>query len=184
MNRSSTFVLAAVLLVGCAPHQQTPPPAASAPTLATRSGGPTRDDRPVYRFDFVVTAVDGSNAPASTSFTLNLQERDKGEMVVGKNVPLSAPPPPPPSGSGTPAHSTGSARQDVGLKVAAGFWMVGDDLMLDVAIEMSAFEPPSTIRKVVAKGNALATPGKPSLVTTLEDDHKRYQLTVTPTKLR
>lgn len=49
---------------------------------------------------------------------------------------------------------------------------------------MSAFEPPTSVRKMVAKGNALATSGKSALVTTLEDDHKKYQLTVTPTKLR
>ncbi len=35
-----------------------------------------------------------------------------------------------------------------------------------------------------AVGDAIAAAGKPALVTTLEDDHKKFQLTVTPTKLR
>lgn len=56
--------------------------------------------------------------------------------------------------------------------------------LLDVSVEMSTFDPPTTIRKVVAKGNALASVGKPAQVLSLDDEHKRYQLTVTPTKLR
>ena len=159
------------------PQQHAPPP-------STSSGPAFYAERHVYRFDFVVTATDGTNPPTSTSFTLNLQDGDKGEMVVGKNVALSSAPPPPPGGTAAPGGVPHGPRQDVGLKVASGFRALGDDVMLDVVIEMSSFDPPSTVRKVVAKGNALATSGKPSLVTTLEDDHKRYQLTVTPTKLR
>lgn len=80
--------------------------------------------------------------------------------------------------------SIASARQDVGIKVAASFRMAGDDVDLEVSAEMSAFDPPTTIRKLVAKGNSLASAGKSALVTTIEDDHRKYQLTVTPTKLR
>jgi hypothetical protein len=133
-------------------------------------------ERHVYRFDFVLSAGDGATPATSTAFTLNLQEFEKGEMVVGKNVALT-------TASATPAGSP-SARQDVGIKVAALFRMSGDDLLLDVMTEMSAFEPPSSIRKVVSKGNALAATGKTTLVTTLENDNKKYQLSVTPTKLR
>lgn len=75
-------------------------------------------------------------------------------------------------------------RQDVGVKVLAHFKNVGDDVLLTVSNEMSAFDPPSTIRKTVMRGNALATPGKQSVVAILDDDHKRYQLAVTPTNLR
>ena len=100
--------------------------------------------------------------------------------MIGKNVSLSTAGPP---GSG-PVMAT--ARQDVGVKVAALFRAApgSDDVVLEVSTEMSAFEPPTTVRKVVARGNALATSGKSALVTTLDDDHKKYQLTVTPTKLR
>ena len=72
------------------------------------------------------------------------------------------------------------------MKVAASFRMAatGDDVVLDVVTEMSTFDPPTTVRKMVMKGNAIASAGKPALVTTLEDDHKKFQLTVTPTKLR
>ena len=136
-------------------------------------------ERHVYRFDFVLTSDDRTTPPTSTAFTLVLQEQEKGEVVVGKNVALSTASAP---GSGPPMAAP---RQDVGVKVAALFRMAGpDDVVLEVGSEMSAFDPPTSIRKMVAKGNALATSGKAALVTTLEDDHKKYQLTVTPTKLR
>ena len=70
------------------------------------------------------------------------------------------------------------------MKVVARYRMWGDDLLLVVDTELSAFEAPSSIRKVVAKGDALASAGKSTVVTSLESDNKKYQLTVTPTKLR
>ncbi len=179
--------------VGCAPQQACPPATTatqSSPATAVGHGALPTVDRHVYRFDFVLAASDGSTPPgAGTTFSLVLQEADKGEVVVGKNVSLAPSPasPPPPSPSGGPGPSFGSmARQDVGTKVAASFRMTssGDDVILDVATELSAFDPPSSVRKMVMKGNAIATPGKPALVTTLDDDHKKLQLTVTATKLR
>jgi hypothetical protein len=149
--------------------QGAPPP----PQHASDVAGPH-----VYRFDFALTSSDGNGAAPNVSFTLNLQEGQKGEVVIGKNVPLSAPSVGP--GPAAPA----APRQDVGLKVTAAFRTLGDDVLLEVTTEMSAFEPPSTVRKVVAKGNALASANRPSLVTSLDDDRKHYQLMVTPTKLR
>jgi len=172
----STFTALLVLssaALGCVPPQACP----QAASAAAPSPLPGAAERHVYRFDFVLTASDASGAPSTTTFTLNLQESERGEVVIGKNVALSAPLP-----AGSP--SIASARQDVGIKVAASFRMAGDDVDLEVSAEMSAFDPPTTIRKLVAKGNSLASAGKSALVTTIEDDHRKYQLTVTPTKLR
>ena len=112
---------------------------------------------------------------------MSLQELEKGEMHIGKNVPLHVTSPSATGGVATGA--VGTPRQDVGTKLQAAYRMVGDDLLLDVTFEMSASDPPA-IRKVTARGNALATPGKSALVASLDEDKKHYQLTVTPTKLR
>ncbi len=163
---------------GCAPASaagQVAPVTRAHPTMSTAASTPPRDvggTRPVYRFDFVLTSSDGTSPATSTAFTLNLQEFDRGEMMVGKNVPLTLVPP-----------STSPPRQDVGLKVAVQWRAAGDDVLLDVSTEMSALEPPSSIRKVVAKGGALASAGKSTVVTTMDSDNKKYQLTVTPTKV-
>jgi hypothetical protein len=172
----TSFFVLALAAAGCAPQQTCP-----AVTTAA-SPHPPPHDRAVYRFDFGLTTNDGTGAPPTTSsFTLNLQEHDKGEVHVGKNVALSSAPPAAASGT---TGGAGGPRQDVGLKVAAEFHIVGDEPLLATSLEMSAFDPPSTIRKVVARGDALAVSGKPVLVTSLEEDHKRYQLTVTATKVR
>jgi hypothetical protein len=170
----TSFFALALAAGGCAPQQTCP-----AVTTAA-SPHPPPQDRAVYRFDFGLTTNDGTGAPPTTSsFTLNLQEHDKGEVHVGKNVALASAAPAP----GATGGASGP-RQDVGLKVAAQFHIVGGEPLLDTSLEMSTFDPPSTIRKVVAKSDAFALAGKPVLVTSLEEDHKRYQLTVTATKVR
>lgn len=103
--------------------------------------------------------------------------------MAGKNVPLTAAPPPPPT-AGAPVLASVGPRQDVGLKVVAQFKSVGQDLLLNIDTEMSALDPPTGIRKLTTRGNALATPGKSAVVATLQDAHVHYQLTVTPTRLK
>lgn len=150
-------------LVGCG-AQRSPTPAATARREV---------DRNVYRLDFVLDTADGAGTTSTTAFTLNLPESSNGEMMVGKNVALVV---------ATPG-SLASPRQDVGLKVKANVRPLGDNLLVEVSTEMSGFEPPSTVRKMVSKGSALAAAGKPALVSTLADDQHRYKLSVTATRL-
>jgi hypothetical protein len=169
----STFIRALVLcssvLLGCAPKREAAPPPPASPSSAVRH---------VYRLDFVLTASDGTGAPKTTSFTLNLLEADRGEVRLGKNIPIAMGAP---VGAGAPAM--GVARQDVGLRVDAQYRTLGDDVLLEVSTELSASEPPE-IRKVTMRGVALAAPGRSTVVTTVEDDRKRYELSVTPTRVR
>jgi hypothetical protein len=157
---TSILTLFAMILAGCGAQQ----PSAVALTTAPANARP-QNDRHVYRFDFVLTSNDGAAPASSTAFSLNLQEFDKGELLIGKNVALPQ-------------------RQDVGVRMVAEFRMTGDDPLLAVSTELSAFEPPSSVRKVAVKGSALAPTGKSTLVTTLTSDDKQYRLTVTPTMLR
>jgi len=134
-----------------------------------------RDDQThVYRLDFTVAESDGGKAPTSTSYTLNLEERHSGEIKVGTNVALSGPAP------------GATMRADVGLRLRASFTTVGDDLLVDDEVEISATQGSQTFRKMAATGNALIAPGKPALVASVEDPigHKRYQVTVRATRLR
>lgn len=169
----ATVIFLSLSAFGCAPQQV-------CPSVTTAAGPPgTHPERRVYRFDFGLSTTDGSGGPPVTSsFSVTLSEGDKGEVHVGKNVALSTASP-----GNSPAPP--APRQDVGLKVAAQFRMMGgEDPLVDTSLEMSAFEPPTSIRKVVAKSDAVAPAGKPVIVTMLDDDHKRYQLTVTSTRVR
>jgi hypothetical protein len=179
-----------VTSAGCAAQPHACPATASAVDVDARASKPSAQPAPpprpserhVYRLDFVLRTEEAGTAPASTSFTLTLGEFERGEVMVGKNLPLpSAATAPPGTPSAVPPLG---GRQDVGMKVVATCHVVGEDVLLEVSTELSAFEPPSGIRKMVSRGNALASPGKPALVTTLDVDHGRHELTVTATRLR
>jgi hypothetical protein len=178
--RSIVMLLGSFFMAGCA---ATGPsivaegaPSPQAAKLAPPSPAPAKrsepaEPGPVYRLDFVVTSGDGAKPATSGTYTINLEENRSGDIHMGMNVPL------------TP---TGSARQDVGIKLHCHFQRVGDDLLFHDNMEMSALEEPSTIRKISVNGNALISPGKPALVASAEDvaTHRRYQVMVTATKLR
>ena len=132
------------------------------------------DAHHVYRLDFVIAENDAGKAAGATTCTLNLEERRTGEIKLGANVALA----------GT-SHGT-TMRADVGLTLRATIAPVGEDLLLEEDIEITAATDSQSFRKMSAKGNALIAQGKPALVTSVEDpvSHRHYQVTVTATKLR
>jgi hypothetical protein len=121
----------------------------------------------------VVTSADG----VANTFSLGVAERRRGEIMIGKNVPLSVPAP----GGSAPAPP--GPRQDVGLKISAEVDPNGEDIIVHVNVESSAFDPPSSIRKLVASAEVLALPGKQTSVIKLDDDHKHFEVTVVATPL-
>lgn len=179
---SLAMALAAMsaLVSGCAARPlSTPPPLTSA---APPSPADAKRSEPghIYRLDFVVSssnAAQGLNGtPGNEAFTMSLEERHPGQIMTGSNVAL------------TPS---GGARVDVGMKLKADYSMVGDDILLESNAELSAAESgqpgqAATIHKLTASGEALVTPGRPTLVASADDPqgHSSYRLTVTATKLR
>ncbi len=159
----SSLALSGALL-GCA---ATPPVAPSAGGHATAMKRPEAGH--VYRLDFVVSSNDASKPVSRSTYTMNLEEDRAGELHLGANVALSS-----------------QARMDVGLKIHCSYAMVGDDLLLHNATEMTSFDDPPTVRKIATDGDALLAPGKLALVNSLEDpvNHRRYEVEVTATKLR
>jgi hypothetical protein len=177
----ATCLAFALLTSGCA----TAPKIAPAPlTSATPPPQASRADHKyvpghVYRLDFVVSsnnAVSPTAGPSGGTFTMNLEENRRGEITTGSNVALMP---------------SGGSRIDVGMKVKAMFYTVGDDILIESDAELSSAESsapsqPSMIHKVSATGEALVSPGKPTLIASADDPqgHSHYQLTVTATKLR
>lgn len=136
------------------------------------------EEHHVYRLDFVVASNDAGKPVTSSTYSLNLEEEQSGDLRLGTNVPLVAPSP------GTkPGAPVAAPRQDVGLNLRAFLRVVGEDLLLHTAFEMSYVEDPSTIHKIASNGDALVSPGKPAVLCNLEDpsSHKHYQVTVTAT---
>jgi hypothetical protein len=193
-----------LFLLGCQHPQEAPPPIASAPpTLTSSPVPPPETPHPppppphhdeanhVYRLDFVLTPKDPKDASLSpTSFTLNVVENQGGDVMVGRNVPLQVANTPPAPGSKEPPQQHLSPRQDVGIKVSAHLRPLEktDDVLADVQLELSAVEGTtngvSTLRKITSHGSVVATMGKSALVTSVDDDKRHYELTITPTKIR
>jgi hypothetical protein len=204
---TKSLSLIAVLLAaaaGCSHPQQCPAAVSATPPSLTSAPVPSNMPPPpppshgvaerghVWRLDFVLTPKDAKDATlAPTTFTINIPDHQSGEIMVGKNVPLqvSGPPVPATGGSAAAPHLM-TPRQDVGLKVKAHiqpFANGGDDFLMDVDLELSAVDsgtPVSSIRKLTARGAAVAMGGKSSMIVSLDDDKWHYELTVTPTKLR
>jgi hypothetical protein len=198
--------LIAVLLAaaaGCSHPQQCPAAVSATPPSLTSAPVPSHMPPPppshvavdrghVWRLDFVLTPKDPKDATLTpTTFTINIPDRQTGEIMVGKNVPLQVGGPPAPvTGGGAAIPHLMTPRQDVGLKVKAHiepFPNGGDDFLMDVDLELSGIEsgtPAASIRKVTARGAAVAMGGKSSMIVSLDDDKRHYELTVTPTKLR
>ncbi|MEO8876754.1 MAG: hypothetical protein ABI461_14270 [Polyangiaceae bacterium] len=157
---------------GAAPAAAQPAPMLSHADAKRDHRGP--DVGHVYRLDFVVASNNPTSAtggPGAGAFTMTLEEGHPGEIRSGSNVALAP---------------NGTSRIDVGMMLKASYFMAGEDLLLDSSAELSSADEPGTIHRLVAKSNALVSPGKPALIASAEDQqgHTRYQLTVTATKMR
>ena len=147
--------------------------AAARPTEACASGrAPSRrpEDRRLYRIDLVLTSTEVGRAPVTTTHSLHIEEDSPGEIRIGRNVPL------------TPSN----ARQDVGLLLRCSFHPVGDDVLLQTNVEVSAMEDAGAIRKISLRGDALLSPGTTALVASTEDPvgQRRFEVTGRATRLR
>lgn len=166
--RLTVSIVALVVLAssaGCA--RSAPPPSSSAVSAKNNE-----DQRPVYRLEFALRAKDTAATAPSTTFVIQVADRDTGEMMVGKNIPLPSLQP------GGP-----SPRQDVGLKVKAHVRERSpNDLLVDVSTELSASESTS-VRKVVSHGSVRARPGAQALVSRVADDTQTYELLVTASRV-
>ena len=180
----------AVALFGCSkpapPTSSEAEPASSDVKAATRK---SPESRHMYRFDYTLTTTDVGKPPTSSAYTVNVEETAVGEIRLGRNVALQ-PSVPTPSAAASAVASAGRnlgvARMDLGLMLRCSFTVSGDDLVLRTDLELTSADQPPTVQKTSLKGDALVSPGKPSIVASSEDPatHQRQQLSVTATKLR
>jgi hypothetical protein len=150
--------------------------------VAARPAKAPHNAHHVYRLDYLVTVREPDKAPVTSPYTMNVEDGSTGSVHAGANIPLV---------TGSSSAGTASPRQDVGLLLRCHLTQVGSDLVLHNDAEISGTEEradpgPRAIRKITANDDAVASPGKPTLVASLEEpvSHARYEVTVTATKLR
>jgi hypothetical protein len=134
----------------------------------------------VYRLDYSLSVTEPGKAAVTNGYVLNVEEGQSGDVHAGANIPLQ-----------TSSSSMASPRQDVGVKLHCQVTRVGGDLLIHNNTELSgpdehADQGARAIHKISGSGDAVVTPGKSALVTSIEEpvSHTRYEVTVTATKLR
>ena len=177
MKTAGLVVLAIVGLGGVLHGQEgskTPPPRVIEKAIKPLS---------VYRLEFTVREVEGGKQLNSRAYTMSVQDGDTGSIRVGNRVP----------------YSVGKDQfqyYEVGINIDCRLRERENYVLLDNAsIEISSIvKDDSTaagtlnpvIRQARARVDAAVTPGKPTMVTTLDDvsSNHRYEVEVTATKVR
>lgn len=137
----------------------------------------------IYRLEFIVREVEEGKRLNSRSYVMSVEDGDEGSVHVGNRVP----------------YSTGKEQFqyfDVGVSIRCRLHERDGYVVLERGdVEISSIvkdesTAPGTLNPVVRRANAgfeaAATPGKATLVTTLDDvssDH-RYEVEVTATKVK
>lgn len=150
-----------------------PPPAAEKPVKPVS----------IYRLEFTVREVEDGKRLNSRSYVMSVQDGDTGRIRVGNKIP----------------YNTGKDQfqyYDVGINIDCRLRDHDSFILLEGAsIDISSVvKDESTaagtlnpvLRQARASVTAAVTPGKPTMVTSLDDvsSNRRYEVDVTATKVK
>lgn len=146
----------------------------------------------VYRLDYVIHELDNGKRINERKYTLSIEAtrgpaKDWGHVRVGRRVPVAV--------AGTAgAPSPQYTYMDVGVNLDCSLREDEGGLLLETTVEMSsvvtggelAVPGAPVTRQARTNSVAVLTPGKPTLIGTLDDvdSTHSYQIEVTATKLR
>lgn len=181
MHKRILISLAPFLLVMGAPGaartglaQETPKPAVSAEAQTRRVA--------VYRLEFVVRELEDGKRVNSRSYTVSVQDDAWDRVRVGSRVPIHM-------------GEKDVTYQDVGINIDCHLYQQETDVLLNTTFESSSVVAPQQttgaaatpiVRQVRFSGQSSVTPGKPTVMATLDDvaTNRRYEVEVTATKVR
>jgi len=171
-----------LLLPLAAPAQEKKPEAAS--------------ERPVsvYRLDYVIHELDNGKQINQRKYTLSVEtgrypgQKDWGRVRVGRKVPVAT--------SGKPGGELATLIQymDVGVNLDCALEEQDNTLLLETRLEISSVvtggdlaAPGAPVtRQARTENAAVITPGKPTIIATLDDvdSTRSYQIEVTATRMK
>ena len=142
----------------------------------------------VYRLEFTVVEVAEGKRVNSRTYVMSIENGSNGNIRVGNRVPYATAS----VGSGTTASHTQFQYEDVGIGIDCRLQerenfvllrSVGIDIS-SVAEQRTSEIPNPVLRSIRARVDVAVTPGKPTMVTTLDDvsSTHRYEVGVTVTK--
>jgi hypothetical protein len=125
-----------------------------------------------YKLTMTVRETDGGKVLSSRSYDFTQRSGDWGQLRVGSRVPVA-------TNSGS--QSTQYQYVDVGLKVDSRVQERDNDLAFDWRLELSSAaadpNPPGqpVIRNVSSNGQTLLAPGKPVVMTAVDDMNSTHK---------
>lgn len=144
----------------------------------------------VYRLEFSVVEMAEGKRVNSRTYIMSIANGSNGNIRVGNRVPYATAS----LGSGTTLAHTQFQYEDVGIAIDCSLHEREDFVLLrNVGIDISSVAqehtpeiPNPVLRSVRARVDVAVTPGKPTMVTTLDDvsSTHRYEVEVTATKVK
>ena len=190
MPKSTDLLIATTLILTCALLLATP--AAAQESKDTKPGAAPetkavavpRPQKPAatYKLDFTLSELEDSTRVNARSYSLLLEEEAWGRTRIGTRVPLSM------------GEGKGVQYMDVGFSLDARLNQQDGDLRLELRLEVNSFVPVEgeaarprepVLRNMRSELAASIAPGKPTLLTTVDElsSRRRFQVEVTATRI-
>jgi type II secretory pathway component GspD/PulD (secretin) len=146
----------------------------------------------VYRLEFAVREVEEGKRLNVRSYTMSAQDGDRASIRVGNRIPYVTGS----LGAKGELASTQFQYYDVGINIDCRLheregYVLLDSVSIDISSVVKGDEgtsgtPNPVVRSARAQVDAAVTPGKPTMVTTLDDvsSNRRYEVEVTATKVK
>ncbi len=187
MKRWQSFLMIVLLLAGISTARAQEPKETKTEkqTPATDESKNTRAETvppSFYNLVFTLTELEDGKKLNSREYQTMASLNDFSRLRIGTRVPID-------TGRGNITY------MDVGLNLDARPRLLGGNLVLDFTADISSFAIPEqaegkaqnpVTRNVRSQVQALVIPGKPTLLSSIDDpsSRKQYQIEVTVTKLR
>ncbi len=138
----------------------------------------------VYKLDFVIAELEDGKRVNSRSYSMMAQEKRSATINVSTRVPVPT----------TTAPTPSINYMDVGLTLEYTVAEEGGMVVVNGRTRIDSFaegQPIGSVtmpvtRRVSADGQAAVTPGKPTIISSVDDvnSKKRYEVQVTATKIK
>ncbi len=193
MRKSAKLLFTTALIVTCVlmlvtpsgAQEAKPAPEAKPSVQVSRPISVPRPEKPAatYKLDFTLSELEDSTRMNSRNYSLLLEEDAWGRTRIGTRVPLSL------------GEGKGVQYMDVGFSLDARVNQRENDLRLELRLEANSFVPVEgestrprepVLRSMRSELTASVTPGKTTLLTTVDElgSRRRFQVEVTATRIR
>jgi hypothetical protein len=149
----------------------------------SKAAKPEKPAAVTYKLDFTLIELEENTRVNSRSYSLLLEEDAWGRSRIGTRVPVNL------------GEGKGIQYMDVGFSLDARLNQREGDLRLELRLEVNSFVPVEgdgvrtrepVLRSMRSELTASILPGKPTLLTTLDElgSRRRFQVEVTATRIR